>query len=117
MGGPVQGASPGNHGRRSSHCIESNPTTGMGTNVAGVQGPGANAPAGMPPGLAGSGVMPGTAVPPAGIGTGGMGGHGPAGQLAMVGPMSRPGEYSGIGTCLDKLGAALHGPDLITRSL
>ena len=113
----MQGASPGNHGRRSSHCIESNPTTGMGTNVAGVQGPGANAPAGMPPGLAGSGVMPGTAVPPAGIGTGGMGGHGPAGQLAMVGPMSRPGEYSGIGTCLDKLGAALHGPDFITRSL
>jgi hypothetical protein len=33
----------------------------------------------------------------------------------MVGLMSMPGEYSGIGTCLDKLGAALHGPDLITR--
>ena len=25
------------------------------------------------------------------------------------------GEYSGIGTCLEKLGAALHGPDLVTQ--
>ncbi len=45
-----------------------------------------------------------------------MGGHGPAGQpVAIVGPMSRQGEYSGIGTCLDKLGAVHLGPDLITR--
>ena len=43
-GGTVQGVSP---------------TTGMGTNVVGVQGPRANAPSGMPPGLAGTGVMPG----------------------------------------------------------
>ena len=33
----------------------------------------------------------------------------------MVGPMSLPGEYSGIGSCLDKLGDALHGLELITR--
>ena len=72
-------------------------------------------PPGMPPGLVGTGVMPGTAIPPAGMGPGGMGGHGPAGQPAMVGLMSMPGEYFGIGSCLDKLGAALHGLDLITR--
>ena len=33
----------------------------------------------------------------------------------MVGPMSPLGEYSGIGSCLDKLGDALHGPDLLIR--
>ncbi len=91
------------------------PTMGTGTNVAGVQGPGANAPSGMPPGSVGMGVMPGMAIPPAGMALGGMGGQGPAGQPSMVGPTSLPGEYSGIGSCLDKLGAALHGPDLITR--
>ena len=99
-GGPMQGASP---------------TTGTGTNVTGVQGPGANAPSGMPPGSVGTGVMPGMAIPPAGMGPGGMGGQGPAGQPSMLGPMSLPGEYSGIGSCLDKLGVGLHGPDLITR--
>jgi hypothetical protein len=57
---PVQGASP---------------TTGPGNNVTGVQGPGANAPYGtMPPGLVGTGVMPANmAIPPAGMGPGGMG--------------------------------------------
>jgi hypothetical protein len=29
--------------------------------------------------------------------------------------MGVPGEYSGIETCLKNLGAAIHGPDLITR--
>ena len=91
------------------------PTTGTRTNVVGVQGPGANAPSGMPPGSVGTGVMPGMAIPPAGTGPGGLGGQGPAGQTPMVGPMSLPGEYSGIGSCLDKLGAALHGQELITR--
>ncbi len=33
----------------------------------------------------------------------------------MVGPMSLPGEYFGIVSCLDKLGNALHRPDLITQ--
>ena len=99
-GGPVQGASP---------------TTGTGNNVPGVQGPGANAPYGMPPGSVGTGVMPGMAIPPAGMGPGGMGGQGPAGQPSMVGPMSPLGEYSGIGSCLDKLGDALHGPDVLIR--
>jgi hypothetical protein len=100
MEGPVQGAGS---------------TTGTGTNVVGVQGPGANAPPGMPPGLVGTGVMPGTAISPAVMGPGRMGGMGLAGQPSMVGPMILPGEYSGIGNCLDKLGNALHGPDLITR--
>ena len=90
------------------------PTTGTGTNVAGVQGPGANTPPGMPPVLVGTGVMLGTAIPPAGMGPGGMGGHGLTGQPTMVGRMRLPGKYSVIESCLDKLGAALHGPDLIT---
>ena len=97
---PVQGASP---------------TTGTGNNVTGVQGPGANAPYGMPPGLVGTGVMPGMAFPPAGMGPGGMGGQGPAGQPSLVGPMGPSGEYSGIGSCLDKLGDALQGPELLIR--
>ena len=98
---PVQGASP---------------TTGTGNNVTGVQGPGANAPYGMPPGLVGTRVMPaGMAIPPAGMGPGGMDGQGPAGQPPMVGLMSTLGEYSGIGSCLDKLGDALHGPELLIR--
>ena len=33
----------------------------------------------------------------------------------MVGLMSPLGEYSGIGSCLDKLGDALHGLDLLIR--
>ena len=74
------------------------PTTGTGTNVAGVQGPGANTPPGMPPVLVGTGVMLGTAIPPAGMGPGGMGGLGPAGHPSMVGLMSLPGEYSCIGS-------------------
>jgi len=97
-GGPMQGASP---------------TMGTGTNVAGLQGPGANAPSGMPPGSMGTVVMPGMAIPPAGMGPGGMGGQGSAGQPSMVGPMSLPGKYSGIGSCLNKLGDGLHGPDLL----
>ena len=124
-GGLVQGASPGNKGGGQATASGAtatggpvqgaSPTTGTGTNVAGLQGPRANAPPGMPPGSVGTGVMPGMAIPPAGMGPGGMGGQGPAGQPSMVGWMSLPGEYSGIGSCLDKLGDALHGPDLITR--
>jgi len=98
---PVQGASP---------------TTGTGNNVTGVQGPGANAPYSMPPGSVGTGVMPaGMAISPAGMGPDGMGGQGPAGQPSLVGPMSPLGEYSGIGSCLDKLRDALHGPELLIR--
>ena len=85
------------------------PSTGLAT------ASGAYVPAGMPPALAGTGGIPGTGFPQAGTGTGGTGGHGQAGQPPTVGPMGVPGEYSGIGTCLNKLGAALHGPDLITR--
>jgi hypothetical protein len=61
-GGPVQGASPETQGSGQPTAAgatatggpvqEVIPATGMGTNVAGVQGPGANAPAGMPPGAA-----------------------------------------------------------------
>ena len=104
MGGLVQGASPGNQGGGQATASGAtttgglvqgaSPTTGTGTNVAGIQGPGANAPPGMPPGLVGTGVMPGTAIPLAGMGPGGMGGHGLAGQPAMVGLMRLPGEYS-----------------------
>ena len=121
------------------------PTTVTGINVAGVQGslgdprlppptgmppvgvqpiapamglitaPGAYVPAGMPPALAGIGAIPGTGFPPAGAGTGWTGGHGQAGQPPMVGPRGVLGEYFSIGTCLEKLGAVLHGPDLVTN--
>ena len=80
-----------------------------------VTAPGAYVPAGMPPALAGTGVIPGTGFRKAETGTGRTGGYGQAGQPPMVGPMRVPGEYCGIETCLEKLGAALHGPDLITR--
>jgi hypothetical protein len=91
------------------------PTTGTGNNVTGVHGPGATAPYCMPPGSVGTGVMPGMAILPAGLGPGGMGGQGPTGQPSLVGPTGTSGEYSGIGSCLDKLGDALHGPDLLIR--
>jgi hypothetical protein len=62
------------------------PTTGTGNNVTGVHGPGATAPYCMPPGSVGTGVMPGMAILPAGLGPGGMGGQGPTGQPSLVGP-------------------------------
>jgi hypothetical protein len=118
-GGPGQGASPttgtGISGSSFAPVQGASPTTGPGNNVTGVQGPGANAPYGtMPLGLVGTGVMPaGMAIPPAGMGPGGMGNQGPAGQPSMIGPMSPLGEYSGIGSCLNKLGDALHGTELL----
>jgi hypothetical protein len=61
-GGPVQGASQETQGGGQPTAARATatggpvqgaiPTTGTGTNVAGVQGPGANAPASMPPGTA-----------------------------------------------------------------
>jgi hypothetical protein len=116
-GGPVQWASPttgtGISGSSFAPRQGASPTTGTGHNVTGVQGPGAYAPYGMPPGSVGTGVMPGMAILPAGMGPGGMGGQGPVGQPSLVGPMGPSGEYSGIESCLDKLGDALHGPDLL----
>ena len=114
FGGPGQWASP-TTGTGISGVSFAQPGTGSqggnasGTTSTGGPGQGASPTTGSGNmGSVGTGVMPaGLAILPAGMGPGGMGGQGPVGQPSLVGPMGPSGEYSGIGSCLDKLGDAL----------
>ena len=122
FGGPGQWASP-TTGTGISGVSFAQPGTGSqggnasGSTSTGGPGQGASPTTGSGnTGLVGTVVMPaGMASLPAGMGPGGMGGQGPAGQPSLVGPMGPSGEYSGIGSCLDKLGDALQGPELLIR--